>query len=388
MTQLPDLTTLLQDMVRIPSVSPGDGALSDSPHFGERRLADYVVDYLRGAGATPVVEDVHPDRPAVWAILDAGCERTLMLEAHMDTVAPDPSDPDPFSGALRDGRVYGRGACDCKGPLAVFLDAFRQAASGDPADLGWNLVIAAVPDEEHALTGSLHVARRLGDRVHGVICGEPTGLVPMATHKGVLRWRIRVDGTAAHSSTPHLGRNAIYAAGPLIGAIAEYADCLAAAPLTDSELGAPTASLVEIHGGVAVNVVPPDCELLIDRRILPDEDVDIEEARLKEILARRAPAETWTLSRIETHCKPLRRCPADAPLLTALQGALADEGLPGEAGALQCGTDAPNFAAVGVTALVWGPGDIRLAHCIDECINVTEMEKAGAVLRRLLARRA
>ena len=119
----PSLRALLQAVVRIPSVTPGDRSVSDHPTYGEGRLAQFAASFMRDCGLTPKVHDVHPERPAVWARLDAGRDKTVLLQAHLDTVEPDWADADPFSGEERGGFIHGRGACDCKASLAVFLDA-------------------------------------------------------------------------------------------------------------------------------------------------------------------------------------------------------------------------------------------------------------------------
>lgn len=372
---------MLQAVVRIPSVTPGDRSVSDHPTYGEGRLAQFAASFMRDCGLTPKVHDVHPERPAVWARLDAGRDKTVLLQAHLDTVEPDWADADPFSGEERGGFIHGRGACDCKASLAVFLDALRAAARA-PQRLRYNLIVAGVPDEEHALTGSLFLAQRLRGQADFVLCGEPTSLVPVTAHKGVLRWRVIVRGSAAHSSTPELGDNAVYRAAPLIGAIERYGAALAAAD-TDPDLKHATACLVEIRGGTAVNVVPGECQILVDRRLMPGENVEEAEAAFITALEAALPREHWRLERIVSHCVPLKRCP-DNEFLDGLRRALAAAGLPDRPGAMHCGTDASNYASAGFMAIAWGPGELALAHTRGERVEMAEVARAAEIMAAFL----
>lgn len=170
---------LLRDLVRIPSVNPrggpGDG--------GETAVAEYVRDWLRRRGVRAELYEVLPGRHNVVAVVPGRSAETVLLESHLDTVETDGMTVDPYAGEIRDGRLYGRGACDAKGPLAAFMLAVAELAAGEPPPR--TVVLAGVCDEEHAYRGVLHLLDTLADRsVVGAIVGEPTGLVPAVAHKG------------------------------------------------------------------------------------------------------------------------------------------------------------------------------------------------------------
>lgn len=378
MTQSAPIVELLKELVRIPSVSPGDASLDVDPTYGEARLAATVADKMRAmANVVVELEDALPGRPVVWGRLDAGCDETVLLEAHLDTVAPDPETPEPFVACESDEHIKGLGSADCKASLAAFLSAL-EIVSADPSRLTRNVVVAGVPDEEFGMTGSRHLAKRIEGTIDFAVCGEPTSLRLITRHKGVARWRVIVDGQTAHSSTPELGVNAIYRAAPLIEAIRKHGEALATRS-DDDELGAPTATLTIAKGGTAGNIVPGSCELIVDRRLMPGESHDAALAEFKEALADAAPADQWRIEQVTSYFLPLNDGD-ESIALGDLQTALGSFDLPTEAGALHCATDAPSYTKHGCPAVVWGPGDIAVAHTKGESVAIDEVERAVDVL--------
>lgn len=262
MNRILDLT---QQLVRIPSVNPMGGP-DDDPVYSEKNVADLVFNLLETNGARPTRQgtDKHPN---VVARIEQQRAQTLLLTAHLDTVSHQGMSIAPFDPVIRGGRMYGRGSCDTKASLAIFLDAFLEAVR-DPSRLKYNLLFAAVHDEEFSFAGSrLLVASGLA--ADWAITGEPTNLRVLHAHKGVCRFVVSTRGTSAHAALPWLGDNAIYKAAPVIAAIEEYA-----AGVQQNEhptLGKATANLGIIAGGTTINTVPNQCILKVDRRLLPGE---------------------------------------------------------------------------------------------------------------------
>lgn len=366
---------LLRDLVAIPSVNPYDGP--SGPLHGEAAVAAYVAEWLTAQGIPHEVREVRPGRPNVLAHMAGGDGPSVLLEAHMDTVSVDGMAGDPFSAELVEGRVHGRGACDCKASLAAMLIALAETARrGTPPGDVW---LAATADEEFSGSG----AQRLMDeglRADGAVVGEPTGLRLVVAHKGAIRCRVTTRGRSAHSSEPDRGDNAIYRMVPVLQAIEDYGRWLATRP-PHPLVGLPTVSVGVIRGGQAPNVVPDECEIVIDRRLLPTDDPHAVEAELRQWLADRVP-NAWEMTAMVYGYG--MATPPDAPIIarcsTALGAALGSYELAGA----QYGTDASRFSRAGIPTVVLGPGDIRRAHTADEWVEVAQVEQAVAVYRGVM----
>ncbi len=202
----------------------------------------------------------------------------VVLQAHQDTVPVDGMTIDPFVGAKRDGRIYGRGACDVKGGLAAILaTAARIANDATPRP---HVLLAFTVNEEHGFTGAKALSKfwltAKNDFVPGppaaVIVAEPTSFDVVVSHKGVVRWRLVVEGRAAHSSDPSKGLSAITGMSEAVLKLDDYNRRLLAQVDPLGPLGPPTLSVNTIAGGISVNTIPDRCVAEIDRRLLPNEN--------------------------------------------------------------------------------------------------------------------
>ncbi|HEY8560346.1 MAG TPA: M20 family metallopeptidase [Pyrinomonadaceae bacterium] len=375
---------ILRDLIAIPSVNP----MRETAHEPiERGVADYLETLLRGAGIDCERQSVTDGRENLIAVLEPSAAHKnsapgLMFNSHMDTVPVENMAIDPFDPQVKNERVYGRGACDAKGSLAAMLDGFLDRAQ-NPARRT-RAVFAATADEEFSFAG----AGKLLDkdlRVRYCVVGEPTRLGGIVAHKGVVRWRIKVSGTAAHGATPELGRNAIYDAARVALALEAYA-----AELKNRRshrlLGHGAINVGRVAGGQSVNIVPDSCVFEIERRLLPGED------------AREAVADCrdWVLERVAGGAEIFFEEPyvAGAPLETAedskivktLSSAQAAV-LGGEiepSGAHYC-TDGGNFSVAGIETIVCGPGDIALAHTSAEHLEIEQLDRAARLYRKIMA---
>jgi len=254
----------LADLVSINSVNPN---YPGGP--GEAAIADYICGFFRRNSIPFEVQTVFEGRPNVIAELEGRPGgRTVILEAHMDTASELGMSADPFLPTRKANRMYGRGSCDTKGGLAAMMHAVKALKdSGRP--LQNSVLLAATADEEFAFRGVLKVLES-GVKGDGAIVAEPTDLNTVVASKGVLRWRIRTRGKAAHSAKPHLGVNAISKMARLVLAIEEKCH-----PALEKQqhalLGRPTLNIGVIQGGVQVNQVPDSCAIELDRRMLPGE---------------------------------------------------------------------------------------------------------------------
>jgi acetylornithine deacetylase/succinyl-diaminopimelate desuccinylase-like protein len=290
----------------------------------------------------------------------------------MDTVGVEQMLGDPFSGELRDGRVYGRGAVDTKASLAVALALLRELRQSGrrPA---CNLLIAATADEENLARGAAAFAawvRRRAIPLDQLMVAEPTLCRPVHGHKGVVRLVFDIAGTAAHSSQPQLGKNAITAAAELAVALDAEHRRLADLPPA-SALGPGTLTVTLIGGGSGLNVVPDACSLSLDRRVVDGERADAVVAALFELAQRACPLPITMrqLLAVDAFFQP-----PDTPWL----GRLAEWS--GQAPTTApYGTNAYAYGGLARECVVLGPGSIEQAHGVEEWVELAELEKLARI---------
>lgn len=373
---------LLRAMVGFDTVN---SAISGKPD-AERALSVYLDDLARSMGLDtrrlPVTGEGF--NLLVTHQVD-GCAPWLLFESHLDTVSVDKMTVDPFAGRIVDGRLYGRGACDTKGTGAAMLRAlsrYRKRAGSN------NVAILFTLDEEIGKTGvRTFVASQLPDlgwRPAGVIVGEPTRLRAVVAHNGVVRWRIRTEGVAAHSSDPGSGRSAIRMMTEVIAALEErYIPRLTSEhPLT----GRAQCSINMIRGGTQINIIPEHCEIHVDRRVVPGEDPDTVIPSVERILE--------AIRASNPHLKVVQETPdmVDSPLDPAggeafgafVASVLKSTGLPDGLTGVGYGTDASSFSRAGIPAVVLGPGDIAQGHTADEWIDLSQLNAGADVYLNLM----
>jgi len=370
------LLSLLSDLVRIPSMNPM-GRARTGEAYTEEAVAAYVAAYMRKAGMDVEVYPVAPHRPNVIARVVAGAERTLMLEAHLDTVHTDTMTIPPFDPVVRDGRLYGRGACDTKGSLAVFLHAVTSLLARG-TKLRYNMILAAVADEEYQFTGA-RTAVVNGLRADFGIAGEPTGLHIVRAHKGVTRWRLHTRGTAAHSAYPERGENAIYRMGEVLVRLDAYASGLQHTT-PHPVLGPPTLSVGVIEGGQAVNIVPDLCTIEIDRRTLPGETREDVLGPVEKLLN---GIRGWSMDEPHLSVEGMDVAGDSEIVRLLVEGIAAEQIQPVVEGA-QYATDAGTYNEAGIPTVVFGPGDISRAHTAEEYIEIDQLHAAVRIIQRML----
>ena len=269
-----ELQKLICSLVEIESVNP-DLVAGGS---GEGPIASFVAAWLRDAGLEVTLVEPSPGRPSVVGVLHgSGGGRSLMLNAHMDTVGAGGM-ADPFTPRVEDGRIYGRGACDMKASLAAIMLAAKRAPQ-----LRGDLIVCAVADEEVASLGTAAVLERF-HADFGLVT-EPTELRLCLAHKGFVWLEVETAGLAAHGSRSDLGVDAIAAMGPVLTRIQALQNSLRASrrhPLLGS--GSIHASLIQ--GGSEWSTYPARCVLKVERRTVPGEEWSDEIPGARVILER------------------------------------------------------------------------------------------------------
>ena len=365
-----NVVELLQALIRIPSVNPAGSPGTDQT--GERACAEYLADLLRALGAEVELRDVLPGRPNVIARFPAdrpGKPRVLFAP-HTDTVSVTGMTIDPFGAELREGRVWGRGASDTKGPMAAMLWALQTERERLPT-LDHEIWFAGLASEEAGQHGSKALARE--EHFDFVIAAEPTDLDVVYAHKGCAFLQLRTRGRSAHASRPELGENAISKMLDVLEVVrGEIAKEFSS--ITDPVLGSPTVSVGTIAGGSKTNIIPEVCEATVDMRFVPSQYT----ADFAEEIS----------SRLRAVCPDLEveLCPAP-PLYTEPTHPIIRQLV--ECGAAPTGApwfcDACFFAERGMAAVALGPGSIAQAHTQDEWISVADLERGVTFFQRFLA---
>jgi len=352
---MPDgLLGLATALVGIPSVSHHEGAMADAvqaalelcPWLEVDRVGDNVV-----------------------ARTNLGRERRVLLAGHLDTVPPAEGNDEPY---LEGSTLYGLGAADMKGGLAVFLH-LAGTLSEPAVDVTWCFYAGEEVAKEFNGLGHLWEQRPDLLAADAAILGEPTGGLVEAGCQGTLRVRVRLAGRRAHTARPHTGSNAIHRLAPVLTAVAGFE---VRRPVIDGCEYAEQLQVVSVEGGVAANVVPDEAVLVINHRFAPDRTVEQAESAVRELLAPYLePGDHWELLEASPGAPPS----LDHPVLAALVKAT---GVPPRA---KVGwTDVASFWQHGVPAANFGPADPLLAHTAGEHVSEHELRVAAGVLYSLL----
>lgn len=308
----------------------------------------------------------------------------LLFESHLDTVSVADMTIEPFAAMLSGGRIYGRGACDTKGSGAAMLWALGQyVACGERPN---NVAVLFTLDEEIGKTGIrafVDDLPSLGFRPFGAIVGEPTEMLPVTAHNGLVRWSLRTRGVAAHSADPSKGRSAIRLMCDVIREIEEkyIARLKASHPLT----GKAQCSINVIRGGTQINIIPESCEIQVDRRIVPGEDPLEATPALQRLLDGLSMQNPQMDATIEPWMIDWPLDPVGAgEFIGWVQRVLDGAGVSFEAKGAGYATEASDLARSGIPSVVLGPGSVAQAHTHDEWLDLRQLELATNVYERLM----
>ena len=366
-----DPVLLTQQMVRRPSVNPS----LEENGAGEQEVAALAAGWLAEWGYRVEIAEVAPGRCNVVARRGAGAGPSLLLNGHLDTVGV-AGMVEPFSGAIRDGRLHGRGAADMKSGVACALAVAAELAA---VEIPGELTVALTADEEHASLGMAALVAD-GARADAAVVCEPTGLAIMPAHKGFLWIDAVVRGRAAHGSRPELGIDAIAHMGHVLVAFEDEARRLArdtAHPL----LGPASLHAGTITGGSAPSVYPDRCHLVVERRTLPGERADAVMAEAEAVLERARSRCPDLDARVEPGLfRAGTEVPASSPLVAGLRRSCARAGLPGALEGMSAWVDACFLNQHGTPAVCFGPGSIAQAHAAEEWVDIAEIETCARVL--------
>ena len=367
----------LFELIRLPSVS----SLSNGPvieyaenvlhakRWGTRRLM-----YKDFSGAEKINLIAAPPNQNV-----ADPDVDLAFFCHTDTV-PFSADwtraLDPF---VEGDDLRGCGACDVKGFLACLLAAADQI---EPELFVDGLRIVLTADEEIGCIGAAHLIAADAVRPKRIVIGEPTSLHVARAGKGYCLAKVTVVGKEAHSAHPDMGASAIFAAARLISAIEEFSEELTKERHDFFEPGFTTINVGTIHGGTAKNIVPGECEFLVEWRPIPGQPADKVLNRVYEIIEALKLADSGIDYRVTTlRTQGGFETQENSPLVRAIE---EFTGRP--AVSIPFGSEASLLSAIADQVVVIGPGDMRSAHSNREFVPIPELDLAVSLVKKLMYR--
>jgi acetylornithine deacetylase len=354
-------------------------------------LIAWVEAYLDGHGVPHRrVPNAEGTKSNLLATIGPAVEGGAVLSGHTDVVPVDgqPWSSDPFAIVERDGRLYGRGTCDMKGFLALALSAVPDLVAARPRR---PVHLAFSYDEEIGCLGApalIEVIRRELPRPAVVVVGEPTDMVAVNGHKGIATFHVTVTGREAHSSQTQQGVSAVMEAVRLMAALNELSERLEreadpASPFTPK--GA-TLTIGMVHGGTAHNILARECRFVFDLRCPPPLDPQVllapffaQAKAMDAALKARAPEAGVEL---HMHADVPGFAPEPEGAAEAFARRLAGDN--GPARAVSFAAEAGQFQRAGFSTVLCGPGSIEQAHQPDEYVEISQMVRGQAFMRRLV----
>jgi len=368
---LETLARLVQTNSINPTLAPG------AP--GEKEVARFIAESLRACGLNVETFEPAPGRTSVLGRLSgAGGGRSLMLNAHCDTVDV-AGMAEPFSGAIRDGKLYGRGAYDMKGSLAACMAA-AKAMKDSGTRLHGDLLVAAVSDEEYGSLGTSDLITHI--KVDGAIVTEPTALEVCLAHKGYLWIEVLVAGRAAHGSKFELGIDANMKMGHFLAKLSDLERDLRSRP-GHPLVGPPSLHAAMLSGGTGLSTYAASCRLQIERRTVPGETESQAIGEIQAIADKLAAADSSLHASVRAFFvrEPFEVAP-NARIVEVVDRA-AGEVLGREA--VHFGDtpwmDAALLSAAGVETVVIGPAGAG-AHASEEWVDIESVEQLARILVR------
>ena len=361
---------ILNDLIKIPSSFPPGNT---------EEISSYAAKRLKSAGYQTKIYTRTPPIDNVVAKMGSG-KPSIVFNAHSDTIAVGNDKEwvtDPFVATITHDCVYGVGAGNCKGSMAVQIWLAEEIARRGGPKTG-EVVFTFVGDEENLGPDGLSYLREAKFVQPDVlICGAQTQLQAIFEERGVIWVELMTNGTGAHAGEPENGDNAINRMVRMINHIEEKL----VPRITKRRRGAlrSTINIGTINGGTNTNAVPSQCRIEIDRRLLPEETISDAVNEIQEILSTsNEPRNTWSI-KLLTGTKGFAS-PNDAPSVNAFHTAIANFTNQPIRDVVAIGaSDARYFADDNIVALTFGPGHAKDGHKPNEFVPVDELVKAAQI---------
>jgi acetylornithine deacetylase len=303
----------------------------------------------------------------------------LALVGHTDTVPFDPAWTEALQLTEQDGKFFGRGACDTKAFIAAALTA---VAGIDLSTLRKPLALVFTADEEIGCLGAKRLADARPFTARYAIVGEPTSLQPMRAGKGYCVAAVTVRGREAHSAYPALGASAIFRAARLIERIENIAQEIRSDQRAGFDPPYTTLNVGVIQGGTAKNIIAGECRFTLEWRTIPGQEADHALNLVRQAVADLQKQDPEFACEIDaSRADESFETSSDSELVQFLEEAASSS-----SGTVAFGTEAPSMIALGAEAVVFGPGDIRVAHRTGEFVPRDQLHDCVRILRQAIER--
>ncbi len=353
----------LKDLISVESITSSEAD-------GEKKAAILLIDKMKELGIETNFNEIVPGRANAVGTIAKSNGPILALNGHLDVVPADKKswNSNPFITYFENGKIFGRGTADMKGAIAAMLGAVKYILDND-LKINGKLLLSFVCDEEKTNLGTINFLENYSKIDYAVI-GEPTGLDINIAHRGVVRMTIKVSGQSGHASEPDKSENAIYKMNEIINLIRKYSEEISSKK--HHLLPSPTIAVTKIKGGTNDNVIPGECQITVDRRMIPGEDSSSVLKELKTLLAGYdvdfkktvdlIPGEIDEKNDFVFKLKELYKDYfRSAPDLDYFR-ASCEQSL---------------FLNKGIDTVIFGPGDISQAHTRNEYIEINDLMQAA-----------
>lgn len=368
-----------QDLIRIKSVYN-----SDKEGCNEEKVANFIAKRLKDIGLEVFVEEVMPGRPNVIAILKGNqTGKTLLFEAHTDVVtAGDLEDWNypPFEAIIKEGKIYGRGACDTKGNLAAMVYAIK-AIIDSKSDFKGDIRLCIPVDEEGMMSGIKHFIKQgWADKVNSAVICEPEENNICIAQKGAMRAIIKVKGKMAHGAMPEAGINPNWGMAKVLIELEKLQNKETKRLGKHRYLGhpsiTPTILKAPVQGEAQINVIPKECMATLDIRTVPGQEHDILKEKILSIFKKLSLKDPNFLAKMEIiEERPWTETSMDEPIVKAISKAfeyvskrkLIYNGVPGATDGtfLKCWKNIP--------IVTTGAGNRLIPHQANEYVEIEEL---------------
>ncbi|SLN42451.1 Succinyl-diaminopimelate desuccinylase [Roseovarius albus] len=404
-TRRDDLIALTQDLIRIPTLNPPGANYREICDYLDHRLlhSGFETELVRAEGA---IGD--SDKYPRWNIVARKAGKTsgdcVHFNSHIDVVEVGHGwTTDPFGGQVKDGKIYGRGACDMKGGLAASIIAAEAFIAVCP-DFAGAIEISGTADEESGGFGGVAYLAEKGyfspDRVQHVIIPEPLNKDRICLgHRGVWWAEIETKGEIAHGSMPFLGDCAVRHMSAVMREMEEslfpaLAQKRTEMPVVPEGAKQSTLNINSIHGGepeqeddytgLPSACVPDRCRMVIDRRFLIEENIDDVQDEVRSVLERvREGRSGFDYDIRELHRVLPTMTEQDAPVVSSVAKAVDEVFGRAPQYVVSPGTyDQKHIDRIGRlhNCIAYGPGILDLAHKPDEYVGIDDMIESAQVM--------
>lgn len=355
---------------------------SENPPGNEETVAFLISEKLESFGCNVKLQYLEPGRPNIIGVIEGKAQEKLLLNGHTDTVSIGDYERwtvDPLGGEIKDGYLYGRGACDMKAGLVSMLFAMKALkTSGVPLNKG--IMFTGVIDEEVSFKGTKALIReKIIDACRLGFVSEPTNLNIVTQHKGAIEYKAESIGKSAHSGQAFEGVNAIVRMGKIIAALESYNDDLACR-VNHAVFRHPTVNIGTIHGGTGITFVPEHCEIEFDRQILPGEQIEKVGLEIAEIISQTERTNNFKIELTKIQQFNSWQIPESDYIVQWFKG-IFEKALERKStvGGFNGYCEVELLTRAGIPSLVFGPGDISDAHTPDERVLIQDVIDAAKV---------